>query len=263
MKKYKSTLYIFVFFAFILMLNYFIINFSISKFKDHSTTIIFDQDNTPTIKAEINGIECTLLIDLGGNFQLSLNQEILKKLKTSFYGKTGYFDFKGNHYESNSYLLDEIQIAGYSFIEVIAEEYLDEFKKNAVLQTSEGDPESNSIISSGAIGRQILKRNNLMLDFKKNQMRFIFNSDVNLSNFHMIPFEITPEGIVIRMEIDQGSLGFMLDTGSSVSIIRSDELRVLEDFKDEDNIPCILSSKSIIHGKDFGEIVLRKLNITD
>lgn len=227
--------------------------------------IVFDDDDLPFIEMEIEGNVYPLLIDLGSYAQMSVDREVLEKINKNAYGIAKFEDFQGNRYESRKYLIPEIKIGNTIFAEVITKEENKDFKKKIILWESPDCPPSKI---GGKVGRALLKRKNILLDFPNSRMAFFekaesFKSSNFPDNFLATPFEITSLGITLKIQIDLGEKKFILDSGSTLSAIRSSQCKNLACQKGENGLSYFTSSQLIIGNKSFDEIRLHLLDIAE
>jgi hypothetical protein len=246
-----------------------ICEFFLSSFLSTQTNefipVIFDGACRPLIEIEIEGDVYHLVIDLGSYVQMSIDKQILEKIKKKSYGVAKFGDFKGNHYVSQKYLIPEIKIGNTIFSEVIAKEENDDFKKTTILwESSESAPSR----CNGKIGRALLKRTNiLLLDFPNSRVAFIKNPRLlNAQNFPedflAIPFEFTVSGIILKIHTDLGEKKFLLDSGLTINAIRANQCQNLECQNDKNGLGYFMSSQFVIGDKSFGKTRLYPLNIT-
>ncbi len=226
--------------------------------------MVFGGNGHPLIQMEIEGNIYPLSIDLGSYAQMSIDKEVLEKIKKKPYGLAKFNDFKGNNYVSPKYLIPEIRIGNTIFVEVIAAEENEDFKKNTVLWDN---PESTSSRLGGKMGRALLKRNtSLLLDFPNSRVAFIENprllKTVSFSEDSLaIPFEYTSFGITLMVNTDLGVKRVFLDTGCTINAIRATQCQNLECQIDRNGLPYFMSSQFNIGNKSFGKIQLYPLDI--
>jgi hypothetical protein len=226
--------------------------------------IVFGENGHPLIQMEIEGSAYLLSIDLGFYAQVSIEQEILEKIKKTPYGLAKFNDFKGNNYVSQKYLIPEIRIGNTIFAEVIAKEESEDFKKNSVLwDRSESTPSK----IRGKIGRALLKRKNiLLLDFPNSRIAFIENPRLFkalnfLDDVPPIPFEYTHSGIVLTVNTDLGTKKIFLDTGFTINAIRAAQCQNQKCQIDRNGLSYFTSSQFVIGNKNYGETRFYPLDI--
>jgi hypothetical protein len=229
-------------------------------------SVTFNSANIPVAKVEVQGKEFPLIVDLGSISQLDLSKDILNNLEKRPYGKLETMDIKGNLYESPRYLVSEIKIGGHSFFNVIVGELNEDFVLNTTIYTTRSNEE---ILNSkfGFIGRSLLERMNLLLDLSNsvmigcNDIADVEKSGYPLENMVMIPFESGYDDDVFIVNTDFGELRLFIDTGSTLSVIRSSLLQDNEPGKCGYGLPCFSSSQFVIGNRDFGELDLHLYDI--
>jgi hypothetical protein len=224
----------------------------------------FDVSDVPLIEIEIEGSIYPVMLDLGSYTQVSLEQEILKKISKKPLGIAQFGDIKGNNYESQKYLIPEIKIGNSIFSEVIVKEENDDFKKNCVLwDYSDAIP----LKRRGVIGRSLLKRQNILLDFPHSGMLFVENIDslkdvgFSIQDMLAVPFTMTSLGIILNIETDIGTKQFLLDSGFTISVIRASQCKNISFQKDRRGCDYFSTSQFIIEGNNFANMPLHLLDL--
>ncbi len=182
--------------------------------------ITFSPRGIPATNVSIQGNIYSLELDLGSGLPLSLTQEILQNIHKIPYGTAKWSDFKGNKYQSLAYKIPEIKVGNLTFVNVLVNQNREDFHANAALNA----PPSQQI---GAIGLPILKKYNLLLDFRHSAI-YASNSQVHLQqsgllskNLLSIPFVLCPDGILLAVETDTGIYRLLLDTAATHTAIRT------------------------------------------
>ncbi len=226
-----------------------------------SVPMVLSPSSTPLVITEISGKKYHLLLDLGAYDQLVLNQEILGQSEKEAYGETHWMDFKGNRYKSNKYLLPQIKIGGVRFVDVFVKEDSEAYRKSVTLWT---DPDDDPI-RWGNIGRAFLRRMNcLLMDFPKLKMYFnqpltdLQQEGYQIDNFVSLPVEITRNGIILEFETDIGPKKFILDTGSTITLVKAPLIENRACSSEDHGILYFTTSKFAIGGKDFGNMRLHQ-----
>ncbi len=182
--------------------------------------VTFSNYGIPIININIKGNIYPLEIDLGSSFLFCLSQEVLQKVQKHPYGKAKWSDFKGNRYKSPAYTISEIKLGNLVLVDSIVTEEREDFHTNTNMN---GFP-SQQI---GSIGRPILEKYNLFLDFQ-NSLIYASNSYFDLQQAGLvsqhpfvIPFDLHPDGILLFIKTDMGNYHLLLDTAATHTAIRS------------------------------------------
>ncbi len=181
--------------------------------------VSFGLCSTPNIKVQIEENVYPLEIDLGSNFLFSLSKNLLNNIHKTLYGCSTWIDFKGNKYSSPAYIVPEVKIEELTFKDAFVSEDREDFHNNVISNTF--PPEE-----IGSIGRPILERYNLFLDFEHaaiyacNSVKALQKKGVLSRNLLTVPFILHPDGIMLSVETDTGFLNLLLDTGASCTAVR-------------------------------------------
>lgn len=224
--------------------------------------ITFDNSKIPYIPVEIENQTYILEFDLGSYLFISLNSKILEKIKKKPYGESQWKDFFGNEYESFSYVIPKIKIGNHILSNIRATQDNENFHVNVNIK-------GNVPNKLGAVGRPFVEKYNLFLNFKKKVIYTcqtfskLKNKGLISNNFIKVPFIQNKNGILLEVETEIGIKRFLLDTGASRTVLRSNI--VSHEYVLNTNnspVPIFITSKFIIGGKDFteGEILLLEIN---
>ncbi len=212
---------------------------------------ISSYNNLPYVAVNIENEEYFLLVDLGSKLTLSLAKNILEKNAGRIpYGTAKWIDNFGNSYEMPAHILSEVKIANIVINNIVAnEEY-----------------NAGQTPRDGVIGRSLLSRFNLLLDFSNSS---ILTTDdfcclgvlgYDLDKFIKVPFSGARNEIIFSIKIDNVDKRFLLSTGCSISFINAsffkDQKFELEQF----GLPIYSTSKFSIGDYDFG---LTDLHVMD
>ena len=230
--------------------------------------VVFGPANTPKTEVEIQGKKHLLDIDFGCKFQLVLNNDILSGLKKEPHGTLQERDATGNTYSSSAYQIKKIQIGNRVFNDVIVKETNKDYVLNAVLYSEQDDKNSVFNDKFGVIGRALLEKMNLLLDF---QNSVIIKCD-NINDLEQIgyyvnkltpsSFEVGRTGFILSINTTIGKIRLSLDTGSTVSIIRSSAVKEDVHKKQEFGLSYINTPIFEIGNRDFGRMNLYLHDIT-
>jgi hypothetical protein len=228
--------------------------------------------NTPLIAVKIQDNEYFLEVDLGSKHQLTLNRRIVNQLDKKNSGTVIARDMMGISYEKAAYLVPLVKIGDLSFSDVIVDEQSDDFMFNNTFgkgaNTSKDDFKDDFENRLGSIGRALLVKRNLLLDFH-NSIMFISNDreqlkrvGYDLEDFTQCAFEMGRTGIVLPTDTEMGKMRFSLDTGCSVSFIRASFISHHVPNGKKYGLPFVRTSKFEIGGRDFGNMNLYLQDIT-
>ncbi|MGE5196268.1 MAG: hypothetical protein ACM3JI_02935 [Anaerolineae bacterium] len=223
----------------------------------------------PAITAVIEKQTYLLKFDLGSKFSLSLDKDILEAVQSKkSYGVAKWRDVKGNFYESPSYIIPRVKIGDLLLIDTIVKQEDDIYKINTTLWNNKENEPTPSIQHFGTLGRPLLEKKNLLLDFK-NSLMFVSNdikklkeNGYNLNKSIKVSFQMGRTGIILLVNTDIGTIKLSIDTGSTVSLVRSSIFQNTEINKKEHGIPIYTTSKFAIGNKDFGNKDLFLYDIT-
>lgn len=229
--------------------------------------LVFGPANIPRAEVEIQGRKHLLEIDFGSKFQLVLNNDILSSLKKDPHGTLQGRDARGNTYTSPAYHLQKIQIGNRFFKDVIVKEHDKDCILNSVVYIEKDKTEAFKD-KVGVIGRALLEKMNLLLDFQKSVMIECENtSDLerigySLNKLTPVSFDIGRTGLILTINTTIGKVRLSLDTGSTVSMIRSSFVKEDVSKRQEFGLPCIDTQMFEIGNRDFGRMSLYLYDIT-
>lgn len=216
------------------------------KYFEHIPVVLGSRNN-PIIDVSMQGSVYPLKLDLGSSIYFSLSEEVLQNICKTKYGVSKWHDFRGKEYESPTYTISQIKIGNLSFARVLVDQDNSDFHANV---TFDGPP----LQLSGAIGRPILEKYNLFLNFPRAAI-YACNDHVTLQNAGLlsknllaVPFTVHSDGIIFSVETDMGTYHLMLDTGSTFTVIRAPH--------------CNTTQKFCIMGHDFGERAIKALEVS-
>jgi hypothetical protein len=214
----------------------------------------------PCTSVEIAGKNHPVEIDLGSKMALSLRKDILETLTKDSAGISNRMDFRGSKYTTAAYSIPKVKIGSLSLQNIKAREEAELFTTSGSIVIKAEEPPCD-----GRIGREFFSGKNLFMDFRCrtliacSKLKDIKKEGYLIDNLISTPFKITKDGIILEIETDLGTQKFVLDTGTTVSAIRSDgEKR--DETQQEGKLPTIQTTAFIINGVDFGP---RKLYLLD
>lgn len=229
----------------------------------------FGPAGTPLLHVEIEGKEYCVEVDLGSKFQLTLDREIVNQLNKKPCGTVVSHDMKGRRYETLAYRIKSVQIKDLSFSNVKIDEESKDFVRDTIFWMSPHQNSKGFEHRIGTIGRALLKKRNLLLDFPKslifitNDLKRLKKEGYELENLEKISLEVGKRGTILLADTDFGKLRLVIDTGSTTSLLRASFLSKNQSTAGKKyDLPFVVTSKFIIGGKDFGPINLCLIDIT-
>lgn len=223
----------------------------------------FSVSNLPIIEITIEGNRYPVELDLGSKFELSLDPLVLKNLYKKYQGNVLWKNITGSQYEHSLYILDKITIGKLQFNNVSIVEMPQEAYSPLWESTIPVIKKESPV---GQIGRKLINKTNLLLDFNRgliffsNSRQALRRRGYDLSNYLKIPLEITSQGIFLKIETDYGIQDFFLDTGSTWTLLNKKFLPANE-ILTEKGFPVGLSKRFQMAGQDFGPIKIHFLSI--
>jgi hypothetical protein len=229
--------------------------------------VVFGPANIPRTEVEIQGRKHLLEIDFGSKFQLVLNNDILSSLKKDSHETLQGRDARGNTYTSPAYHLQKIQIGNRIFKDVIVKEHDKDYILNSVIYI---EKDKNEVFKDkvGVIGRALLEKMNLLLDFQNSVMIECENiSDLERIGYRVntlipVSFDVGRTGLILTINTTIGKVRLSLDTGSTVSMIRSSFVKEDVPKRREFGLSCIDTQMFEIGNRDFGRMNLYLYDIT-
>jgi len=220
----------------------------------------FTASSVPTTKIKIDDKECLVEIDIGSKLPLILSKKTLANIsKKEKKEKMEWRDFKGNKYTANTYVLHKVAIGNIFFNNVIANEINEDYSKNTSILSY-----SNREVQS--IGRPLFEKFKILFDCKSNKL-FISNDlkklkkkGYDISTFIRVPCKWGRTGLILEVETDLGKKRLSIDTGFTISSLRSSS--EIKNTGKKYTLPIFTTRKFVIGDKDFGVFDLFLLNIT-
>lgn len=268
MPKTKKKLYLIITCAVILAFFGFQ-HFFIFPSQSIHIPLTFTPSGTPVLLASIEGEKVLLQLDLGSKCQLSLRKDILESIKDKRpYEAVQWRDAKGNSYESPSYLIPRVKIGELSLTNIIARQELDVYRINTTLWNDNKDEVDSTHRYLGRIGRPLLEKANILLDFRNSMIIVCKNAHqikklgFSLSDMIPVPFEGGAKGIIIKADTDAGLLRLALDTGTTITLVRASCLQNQKCAIEERGFSVFTTQKFFIGNNDFGNKNLFLYDIT-
>lgn len=219
----------------------------------------------PRTEVFVGGKSYPFMIDLGSQSFLTMKQEVMEPLEKTMCRAITSTDMKGFEYNSFSYIIPEIKIRNINLknVEVLMETP-DFLQIGGIIFSPSKDPAPESVLEKpGRIGRDLFVKfhSNIFMDFGSRMMYACCHLKDRIkdgyipSKFTAAPFELNDrEGIVLTVGTDFGLHRFMLDTGSTKCVIQPSIAKNQECGEWRPGVPQYHSNRSVIGGKDFGEI---------
>ncbi len=227
--------------------------------------LTFDAYKVPIVKTKIGDKEIDLMIDLGAKNELYVSRELLDLVDKDYSHVETWRNIKGESFKRDVFVLPEISLGRKAFQKIMAVERCSGDDNATILSGEKKDLDVEP--SQGILGRAFLKKFNILLDFEyprllllKNKFRNI--KGYNFKDFHKIPFEIGKEGMKIQVDTDVGQLLFVLDTGSTMTLV-SDRVNS-KDKKITNSQYGLLTFKTkklVLEGLDYGELDLHRIQM--
>ena len=226
-------------------------------FQDDSLDLpiqFINSNQLPCTSIEIEGNSYSVEIDLGTRMAVSLHKNILENMQKEPDGNSRRMDIRGNKYETPIYLIPNIRV-GKQLLKKIQtrEESLDFF-----VNCSIGVDAQTDIQNAGRIGREFFRDKNIFMDLNNcifiacNGPKNLKKRNYKIDNLIPIPFRSTSGGIFLDVETDMGVQRFVLDTGSTLSVIRASDYKEGVPIRQCRGLPVIETSKFVMNGIDFG-----------
>lgn len=261
----KKTKIVFVYLAPVLIFGGFLFYYfqSDTHYEARIPLDFIPYSKQPRAEVLIEGNKYPLMIDLGSPSSLTLKTEILDTIQKIPTGIVYSTDFKGNEYKSKTYLLPEIRIRNMIITKVeTIDEGINFLKKGSVIYDDTGKNEKETTKEKpGRIGRKLFinGKANLLLDFHNSVMFACCHlkdrkkNGYQINQFVSAPFELSDaEGIVLSIDTDLGTQRFMLDTGTTRSLLNSSSSQCPDCEEWKPGLYQYQSLKFVFGGKDFG-----------
>jgi len=253
----KKNYFIFIFFILGCLLLFF---FFPKKSYFSCANIQYSSRSIPTTKIKIGDKEYLVEIDLGSKTPLILSKKNLSDLpKKEKKEKMEFRDFKGNKYVSNTYILQKMNIGNIILHDVIVREINEDYSRNTSI-ISDSNKEFQSI------GRPPFEKFKILLDFKND--RLFISNDLNklkklgydISSFIRTECKMGRTGLILEVKTDLGKKRLSIDTGSTITSLRSSS--EIKKTGKKLTLPIFTTEKFMIGDKDYGALDLFLLDIT-
>jgi hypothetical protein len=207
--------------------------------KTRSFALEFTHARIPHLKTSLNSIHGYFLLDLGADINCSISHQQKQGLdKANLIGKKQFINFTSSIFEVEQYHIDQASFLGLDISDLIvaSEPGNQELFERRVKDSQYAFLPKNFIQETdviGSLGNNLLKNLNFLIDFKNLKMSIypkgfvpFFNyPHLNIVSTKTFNFEYVQDlGFVCVLEIYGELKRFLLDTGSSHSLIRSSSL---------------------------------------
>lgn len=214
--------------------------------------IAFNRSHQPVMEIEIEGKNLLVMFDSGSTRPLSLEKNIGDLLHKTRKGRVSWSNIKGHFYQSPCYMIPQLKLGGIPFENIIVSEInQDDMNDSCIIP---GKEEITAFV--GNLGNSILDKVNILCDFPDSTM-FLSNDWEQLKNEgyqweRMIPLPLEKSPLlVIEAVTDLGKQKFMVDTGSSINLLKTKAM----------NRSSYTSSKLVMGDGDFGAITFVLLDL--
>lgn len=227
--------------------------------------LTFNSSGLPCTEVKIEGVAYPLIVDLGDKLPLMLSKTLLDKIAKKPEGVKVWKDAQGTSYESTSFLIPEIKIGNFTLTDISASQENEECNNNGVIWRDQGHQVDERF---GKIGRPLLEKRNLFLDFPNaraiscNNIQELKKMGFILSQIEKIPFQRGRTGIILQAQSDIGTIRLSISTGTNISLLRTSTLKQLSFESDWRGLPVFNTSRFAIGNTDFGSTNLYLLEIT-
>lgn len=215
----------------------------------------------PCVSIDIESNKYLVEIDFGAKTALILNKDVLEKVNKVPCGTSSWMDYSGNKYNSLVYFIPEVKLGSLLVKKIKAKEESSQFAEetSVLVKTKESK-------FAGRIGRDFFSGKNILMDFSHHGLILCSRLDDfrkrggHNEPFTTVPFVHTSEGVVLQIDTDLGKQKFVLDTGSTVSVIRSKKTDE-NHTQLRNGMPVLQSMNFCVGGTNFGPFDLYLLDI--
>jgi hypothetical protein len=207
----------------------FLIMLFISHFAQ-STEVTWDPTfdskyNLPLIMMDYQGEKIAMTLDTGSKTALHLPMDLINKIsnKTENSKRNRSIDLSGNVTEAKSFTVNKLELNSFTFNKVEVVEYKDWglfISSDPTNDDSEDTNEDKSVIGLGLFDGYVLT-----INYPESNITI---SDDILTDLNpkwiSIPFELNDEGLVVNLSDGIKNYKMVLDTGSTVSLIKEQSL---------------------------------------
>ncbi|MBC8954698.1 hypothetical protein [Xenorhabdus sp. PB62.4] len=229
--------------------------------------ISWDKFSSPLITLEFDGKVHSLMLDTGSSTGLHLSKEIANDIKSlKFTGqKRRSTNILGEAKEDAQFIIKNVTVNGEPFHNIEGAE----FAPWGVTLTGKETPPEYSVIGLG-----FFHDHRFLIDYGRMKLTVI-DKDTNLNSWIdpdwvEVPFQLSDEGLILTVEVGGKKRDLVLDTGSTISIIKSDRVPNPQDTVTCSSIypaltdeKCTFIPMEISHSKNKDKIYAMKLDNID
>jgi hypothetical protein len=211
------------------------------------------------VKAEVEGIPIDLYVDTGNYSNLTLQPKCIAKLNQVKWriNSRHLYNVAGTIFKMRNFELPALKIGSFVFENIICEEHVD-WSLSIVEETDTLDDLSNGTIKyvnpkfDGILGVGLFNDFSLLLNYPNEEIILIkssaqsFLSTLNYKDFALVNSSFNEEGIVLHFKINDKLCDFVLDTGSTASILKPSTLDQLHEdlYTTSENINSEIVTKN-------------------
>ncbi|NGX46865.1 MAG: hypothetical protein K1000chlam3_00232 [Chlamydiae bacterium] len=238
---------------------------TLSKNFTSKIPVDFTVDGLPVIDVEVAKKQYQAIVDLGSSCELILPTKNFQTDGLRHVSTSSIINALGEEQERDSYVLPKCCIGNFILKNLLVSR---EDDIGVCLELKSEDLGTIKNEHLGNIGHPLLHRTNIYFDFANSSLWFVNrDQDLNkiearLEEYVKIPFDLENCGIVLKIKNDLGTLRFLIDTGATISIIKTDFLRERALDKDSYNNSCFKSSTFVLGNYDYGKKNLYPFDIT-
>lgn len=213
-------------------------NYFSPKIYHTALALSYNSHQLPLVDIEIAKKGYRVVVDLGASRPLSLQGKDLEALPKMRYGTSCCINFWGDIQEEPSYLISAVKLGSLIFDDFVVT------KKEA---------------SEGYLGWFFLKKVNVLLDhvrsmlYVSNDKAELLKEGYDLSAMIKVPL-IKSKGLVVEVMTDFGRRKVMIDTGSTINVLKSVDIDSPATPKESFGMPERATSHFLLNGYDFGPL---------
>lgn len=216
--------------------------------------------HTPMVPVKIEKNSLHFLLDTGYLSFITVNKNAIPQNAKLLGKKSSFNNVFGDKFQSDTYLLKKLSIKKLYLTNVTADVTNEAFNKSTTFSNA-GFNQKQEKSYQGILGVApfFLLKKHIIFDFFNLQM-ILTNDITQLSSngYFLKPickgtFKKEFSGYCINIQTDCGNLNFAIDTGSSVSLIRSSLVTHKKLENANTSLPYCLLNEFKIFGKDFGQ----------